>query len=833
MTLSPLRHVTGFWKPLVDPAELEALARYCRPSERRLPGINAWQVDASPGTYRVEHGGTQFSLFAAVEPIEAVPSGAEVLADVRDSSGSHVSYVLWFPDERSVVVPFDPAAATESFWYELHVPPTRRTALPRSLLSLYYSTLKRLLPVGIKSRLRRVLARRAFAADRFLEWPNDESLDLLQRFLLGLVLRASGRTELRFVWFWPNEHPWAVVLTHDVETASGLSTAPHVAELERERGLRSSFNLVPLDYEIPGSMIEQLRGAGFEIGVHGYTHDGMLFSAWSTFLQRIPTVNECGRRWDAAGFRSPATYRNLSWYHLLGFEYDSSVANTAPFEPQPGGCGSLFPYHVGGLVEMPVTVPQDHTLFSLLGETTAQTWLTQLQQIKSSHGMACVLTHPDPAPGYVGLAENENHYRALLDLVAESEAWTPLPRDLVRWWQRRSVLAAGEDAAVEGGSFGTAVLGPSGRVDIAAPVRRDAGTARVRPPGRRAAVAREPVRVWIDMANSPHVQFFGPLIREIEARGHSVSVTARDFAQTIELLDQAGIEHEAIGHHGGKTTIGKLLAIEARARSLARFARRNRIDVAVHHNSYAQAIAARSAGIPSVTLMDYEHQPANHVSFRLSTLVLVPDSIPSASLSKFGAGWHLRRYTGLKEDFYVSSMLSASEGGQGIDGLDPERPLLVLRPPPDLAVYHHCENLLWAPLLDYLAEQDLAEVLVLPRTSDQALRLSAARRPGVTIADHAITPAVLLRHADGVVTAGGTMAREAAALGIPAYTIFAGRLGGVDSRLISQGRLIEIKSPDDFGSISLAKCTRRNGTNVAREHERVSWLADLVIRAAE
>lgn len=832
MTSDPLGRVLGFWRPLFDPAELQGLARYVEPEAPLSPGINVWRSNAQPRAYRLLDGGSQLSLFAAVHPIDDPPASAEVVTDIVDRSGVHHSYVLWYPHERAMVVPFDPEAAVDAFRHETYVPAANRTALPRPLLSLYYSALKPLLPGGLRDRMRRVVAHRAFAADRFLEWPSDESHDLLQRFLMRLVLVASGRREVPFAWFWPDGHRWAAVLTHDVETADGLANVRHVAGMERERGVRSSYNLVPFDYTIPGSLLRELREDGFEIGVHGYTHDGLLFSRWPTFLERVVAINECGRRWDASGFRSPATYRDQEWFHLLGFDYDSSMSDVAPFEPQPGGCASLFPFPVDGLIELPITMPQDHTVFGLLGDAHAGHWFTKLQRIRDAHGMLCLLTHPDPAKGYIGRPENEAHYRELLDAVAESDAWVPLPRELATWWRSRVESTADTLAALPGITFGTAALDPSGHLEITPPCECDKSRSTRRPIGTGGTRRGRSISVWIDMANSPHVQFFGPLIRELEERGHDVLITARDYAQTTGLLDQAGLSYTAIGHHGGKSTAGKALAIRERARALARFAREGGADVAVHHNSYAQSLAAWSIGLPSVTLMDYEYQPANHVSFRLSSIVLVPDSIPTDALAPYGAGWRLLRYPGLKEDFYVASMLAEAEGEPGIEGLEGDRPVLVLRPPPDLAAYHRFENLLWAPLLQYLAQQTEADVLVLPRTPGQASRLASQAYGSVSIAERAIAPAVLLSKADGVITAGGTMAREAAALGIPAYTVFAGRRGGVDARLIDEGRLIELTTPEDFALIALERCRRRNRGDIAREKARVSWLADLIVRAA-
>jgi predicted glycosyltransferase len=827
---NPLHHAITFWKPLIETVELDALARYTVPEKQPEPGINVWATSAVPAQYVVLHGQTRFSLFAAVHPIGTVPESAHVIAEIRNAAGEHHSYVLWFPQDRSLIVPFDPNAAIEAFWYEEYVPQEKSTALPKVVLSLYYAVLRSLLHPSIKYPLRKLVARRAYAGERFLEWPADDSLDRLQSFLLGTVMLASGRHELQFGWFWPNGSPWAAVLTHDVETAAGLANRHRVAGMERARGLRSSFNLVPLDYATPGSTVQQLRDDGFEVGVHGYTHDGLLFSSWQIFVQRLVTINEFGRQLRASGFRSPATYRNQHWFHMLRFEYESSLADTAPFEPQPGGCASLFPFEVDdSLIELPVTLAQDHTVFGLLGETTVQTWLTKLRQIKKSNGMACVLTHPDPAAGYVGMPENEKHYAELLDTIIAWGAWVPLPRELAKWWRTRMLTPADELESVEGGSVGTAILKPSGQVEVTPPVAVATGPV---PRPRTSTQPKKPIRVWIDMANSPHVQFFGPVIREIEARGHSVMITARDYAQTLELLDRAGLPYTALGHHGGKSSFGKLVAIENRARSLTLHAGRHGADVAVHHNSYAQSIAARSLRIPSVTLMDYEYQPANHVSFRLSDLVLVPESIPRSSLAPFGASWRLRRYPGMKEDFYVASMMRAKADALDIEELDSRLPLLVLRPPPDLAAYHRLENTLWGPMLQYLSAQHAANVLVLPRTEEQAARLAKQVPDGVIIADRAIGPATLLTHADGVITAGGTMGREAAALGIPAYTLFAGRQGGVDTNLIREGRLVKLASANDFHLISLRKCERHDLVNIARERDMVEWLVDVIVQTA-
>jgi peptidoglycan/xylan/chitin deacetylase (PgdA/CDA1 family) len=468
---SPLRHALGFWKLSIDAAALEAVGAYREPNGPRARGINIWRGASAARRYRVMDHGPGFPVFACVHPIPEAPPSAEIVADILDPAGTHHSYVLWFPAEGALILPFDPDAATEAFWHEDYVPVAERTALPKPVLALYYNVAKPLMPRALKQRLRRSLAHRALASPASLDWPTDQSLDLLQRFLLRLIMLAMERQEIEFAWFWPNRHPFAVTLTHDVETAAGLARVPHVAELERVRGLRSSFNMVPHDYEVPDSLVRDLSVDGFEVGVHGYTHDGLLFSSRAVFDVRAGAIKEAARRWGSVGFRSPATYRNREWLPLLGLEYDSSYSNTAPCEPQPGGCASFFPFPLDGMTELPITLPQDHTLFELFEERGPGTWLGVLDLIRQANGMACVLAHPDPAAGYIGTPENEASYVTLLDAVAESGAWTPVPRDLARWWRSRSDAGPAEIGRLEGAASGRALLDESGALAIGPPTR--------------------------------------------------------------------------------------------------------------------------------------------------------------------------------------------------------------------------------------------------------------------------------------------------------------------------------------------------------------------------
>jgi peptidoglycan/xylan/chitin deacetylase (PgdA/CDA1 family) len=468
---SPLQAVLDFWKPLPGDAELTELSH---DSESLLPrgaGVQVVRGEDSPTWYDVVHGDSRFRLFGAVTPVADVPQAARSIAEILTSDGRCHSHVLWFEDSGCVVVPFGPTECIDALRFERYVAPADKTVLPQALLSAYYA-MRPYIPVGLKMGLRKIVAGRSDTNSHPLGWPKDDSLDRLMRLLLQVTMMGMGAETLAFRWFWPDGHPWAAVLTHDVETGAGLARVGAVMDLEQRLGLRSSFNLVPRDYEVSSSVLDQIVGKGFEAGVHGYTHDGLMFSTWKTYLERVAKVNEYGREWGAAGFRSPATYRNLDWYHMLEFEYDSSMTDTAPHEPQPGGCASCFPYMVRDVVELPITLPQDHTLFGILGEKDSGVWLDKLRFIREGHGMACVLTHPDPGAGYLGDPDNEAAYVDVLDYIAGSDAWTPLPRELAAWWRARGALegdAREQDTA-------TATLDADGRLTIQPPNAAEPGS---------------------------------------------------------------------------------------------------------------------------------------------------------------------------------------------------------------------------------------------------------------------------------------------------------------------------------------------------------------------
>ena len=305
------------------------------------------------------------------------------------------------------------------------------------------------------------------------------------------------------------------------------------------------------------------------------------------------------------------------------------------------------------------------------------------------------------------------------------------------------------------------------------------------------------MRVWIDITNSPHAVIFRPLIARMRARGDEVTVTSREFAQTVGLLDRFGIEHEVVGAHGGASRRGKARAMAARSAALARFARARRFDLAVAHGSTDQPLAARLAGTPQVTMFDYEFAAAmHHWNGRLASRVLVPAAIPEAALARYGMRPpRLVRYPGLKEEYYLADHVLDPDVGEVL-GLDRKRVVAVVRPPPEVTLYHRGASTdLFAAALARLLAAPGVQTVALPRTDEQ--RAALAGGPAI-VPERAVDGPSLVALADLVVSAGGTMNREAAALGVPAYTPFAARLGAVDRRLIDEGRLRRLERPEDL-----------------------------------
>jgi predicted glycosyltransferase len=308
------------------------------------------------------------------------------------------------------------------------------------------------------------------------------------------------------------------------------------------------------------------------------------------------------------------------------------------------------------------------------------------------------------------------------------------------------------------------------------------------------------MRVWIDLTNSPHVVFFRPLVRILRERGHDVTLTARDFAQTLELLEDAGLEHVVVGPpHGGVSRVAKASAMAKRLRALRRLARGRRFDVALSHASHELPLAARSLGVPSSYAFDYEFALTQHgLGCRAATRVVVPDAIPQERLDRLGApSRKVRRYRGLKEEYYLHGFAADPRVLDHL-GVDRSRILAVIRTPPEVSLYHRHGNPLFTDVLERLGRDPDVRAVILPRTPGQRDALREAALPSLVVPERAVDALSLVALADLVVSAGGTMNREAVALGTPVYTTFSGRLGAVDERLLETGRLRGLEAADDL-----------------------------------
>lgn len=331
----------------------------------------------------------------------------------------------------------DPGVDPDHYRYERYLGPRGRSAL----LDVYYRV-KPLMPRSLQLAVRRAYARRQ-AERTFPAWPCESVLVDAWHAELRRAVAARGGAPAPFVGLWPQGKQFACVLTHDVEGSAGVENIPRVLEVERRHGFVSSWNFVAEWYPIPDGTFERIREAGCEVGLHAVKHDGRLFQSRARFEAELPKIHEYLERWQAEGFRSPATGRNADWMHELGCSYDTSFPDTDPFEPQPGGCCSIWPFFFGDVIELPITLVQDHTLFEILREPTNARWEAKSEWLMRHGGLITLLTHPD----YLlddGLLDRYDRFLTFLS-ARRDDGWFALPRDVARWWRDRSALSCVEE----------------------------------------------------------------------------------------------------------------------------------------------------------------------------------------------------------------------------------------------------------------------------------------------------------------------------------------------------------------------------------------------------
>lgn len=318
----------------------------------------------------------------------------------------------------------------------MNVPEMNKTKL---FHAVYYQ-LRPFIPRRLQIWMRGIVVRRK--RKRFADrWP---------------ILRSAARRPANWPG-WPGRQPFALVLTHDVESAKGVANCKRLAQMELDLGFRSSFNFVSRRYPIPEELPRELTDMGCEVGVHGVYHDGKLFQSRSIFQTRARIINDQLERWQAVGFRAPAMHHNLDWLHELNIAYDLSTFDTDPFEPQADGVGTIFPFWVGPngrpsrYLEMPYTLGQDFTLFILMQETSINLWTTKLDWVVDQGGMALLNTHPDYMAFGGGDTTIEtypvDYYLDFLRYVKHTYSdgyWNALPREVEQFYSSWAPFVTGE-----------------------------------------------------------------------------------------------------------------------------------------------------------------------------------------------------------------------------------------------------------------------------------------------------------------------------------------------------------------------------------------------------
>lgn len=370
---------------------------------------------------------------------------------------------IWRDDDGNIFLPFDPGEVMHCFWSEKYrtVGQSTTSAMVRTVLLRSYYLARPLLPRALQLGLRRVFTR-VQGKSSFPAWPIEDNLHHFYTWLFTLAADLAGQP-VPFLDPWPGGRSWALVLTHDVETDIGRKEMGLLRSVERERGYKSSWNFVPLRYHVEEDAILALREEGCEVGVHGLRHDGRDLESRRLLKKRLPAMRSYASQWNAVGFRSPATQRHWDLMPMLGFDYDSSYTDTDPYEPQPGGCCTYLPYFNQGMVELPITMAQDHTLFTILQNPDASTWLEKARLLRERGGMVLILTHPD----YAHDQRIVDGYRQILDEFKEDNTvWHALPAEIATWWRNRAA------SSICSSADGWHIAGPAateGRVRFATP----------------------------------------------------------------------------------------------------------------------------------------------------------------------------------------------------------------------------------------------------------------------------------------------------------------------------------------------------------------------------
>ena len=417
----------------------------------RIPGHILCSVSLSSAS---ENADTGFFRF-----------GAENICYGRCESGTATSVAgsRQFDASKAVVrdgttlqVPFSLDEVIENLRRERYttcmMPEAEALTASEPIRKIYY-LLREFLPVSVRRHLQRAYFR-DWKELPFPAWPVDFTVDSLHQAFLRLLMETSGVKKLPFIWFWPNGANNSLIITHDVETSAGRDFTSQLMDLDDSYGIKSSFQVIPEKrYEVPDEYVREIKSRGFEFNVHDLNHDGHLYQERTEFLRRAQRINGYLHRYESQGFRAGSMYRNQDWYDAFDFSYDMSVPNVAHLEPLRGGCCTVMPYFIGKVVELPLTMAQDYSLFHILRHYSLELWKQQLALIQARNGMISFITHPD----YLINKRARDVYVSLMEYLRQMNVrdgiWAALPGDVNRWWRARSqmeLVSRGDDWEIVG-----------------------------------------------------------------------------------------------------------------------------------------------------------------------------------------------------------------------------------------------------------------------------------------------------------------------------------------------------------------------------------------------
>jgi hypothetical protein len=424
----------------------KVILEYLRCPEEMLPVGLAGDLSGDPGFFKF---GSDLIVYGKCSAFTPSRTFSRVLPDAGEYARG---------DEGVVSLPFHLSEVVETLRREEYAAAlghARRHWAQRPFMRMCYYVARPFLPVAVRKHLQR-LTFRGWRNQPFPHWPVDMSVEQLLESVIGLILQQSRERALPFIWFWPEGKQACAVMTHDVETDVGRDFCQTLMDVDDSFGVKASFQVVPeRRYKVPQSYLASITDRGFEVNVQDLNHDGRLFDKYEEFQRRTKAINAYAGTFKAKGFRSAILYRNVDWLNSLFFEYDMSIPNVAHLDPQRGGCCTIFPYFIGDMLEIPVTMTQDYTLFHILRDYSLELWREQSSRILERHGLMNFIIHPDYVTQPQEMRVFKNLLAHLADLRDKAGLWMPLPREVSEWWRQRSrmqIVRNGSNWEIEGES---------------------------------------------------------------------------------------------------------------------------------------------------------------------------------------------------------------------------------------------------------------------------------------------------------------------------------------------------------------------------------------------